>query len=44
MDPKTGKVGMILSFKEKEIVRYFDLDKRFLATKDIGLKKKKAVT
>ena len=35
---------MALHYKEKELMRYFDLDKRFLATRDIGLEKKKAAT
>ena len=33
-----------LNYKEKELVKYFDLDKRHLATRDIGVEKKKAAT
>lgn len=28
----------------KELMRYFDLDKRYLATRDIGVEKKKGTT
>ena len=31
-------------YKEKELIKYFDLDKRHLATRDIGVEKKKAAT
>jgi hypothetical protein len=33
-----------INYKEKELVKYFDLDKRHLATKEIGVEKKKAAT
>lgn len=32
IDYKTGSIGKSIQFKEKELVTYFDLDKRFLAT------------
>lgn len=35
----------IVNYKEKEIVQYFDLDKRHLATREtFGVEKKKAAT
>lgn len=36
--------NMVTNYKEKDLMRYFDLDKRFLATRDIGLEKKKGTT
>lgn len=33
IDYRTGSIGKSIAFKEKELVKYFDLDKRFLATK-----------
>ena len=48
IDYKTGSIGKSVSFKEKELIKYFDLDKRFLATNVIksqnaaGIQKKKA--
>jgi hypothetical protein len=33
-----------LQIKEKELIKYFDLDKRYMATRDIGITKKKAAT
>ncbi len=47
IDTKTGKYGTVIDYKEKELVRFFDLDKRYLATRDIGANvgtKKKAAT
>jgi hypothetical protein len=44
LEEKTGKSGYALQYNEKELIKYFDLDKRFMATRDIGLEKKKAVT
>jgi len=32
MDYEKGTLGKVLNFKEKELIKYFDLDKRFLAT------------
>ena len=42
VDKETGKTGRVLDYKEKELVKYFDLDNRFLATQDAGIQKKKA--
>lgn len=33
-----------VNYKEKELVKYFDLDKRHLATRDAGVEKKRAAT
>ncbi len=33
VDPKTGQPGKVVSYKPKEIIKYFDLDNRFLATR-----------
>jgi len=44
IDPKTGQHGKVLDYNEKEIKRYFDLERRFLATKDAGVEKKKGQT
>lgn len=43
-DYQKNSSGMALHYKEKELMRYFDLDKRFLASRDIGLEKKKGAT
>ena len=50
VDYKTGSIGKSINFKEKELVKYFDLDKRFLATNALAtadttkiIKKKAAV-
>mmetsp|Transcript_35602 Transcript_35602/g.54437 ORF Transcript_35602/g.54437 Transcript_35602/m.54437 type:complete len:80 (-) Transcript_35602:11-250(-) len=32
VDYEKGTLGKVLNFKEKELIKYFDLDKRFLAT------------
>ena len=32
VDYDKGTLGRVLNFKEKELIKYFDLDKRFLAT------------
>jgi hypothetical protein len=32
VDYEKGTLGKVITFKEKELVKYFDLDKRFLAT------------
>ena len=46
VDYDKGTLGRVLNFKEKELIKYFDLDKRFLATqandKDEPVIKKKA--
>ena len=34
IDPKTGKYARVLQYKEKELIKYFDLDKRYIATRD----------
>ena len=34
VDYEKGTLGKVLSFKEKELIKYFDLDKRFLATQN----------
>jgi hypothetical protein len=38
VDPKTGKTGRVVAYKQKEIVKYFDLDNRFLATRAVDTK------
>ena len=42
VDKETGKTGRVLGYKEKELIEYFNLDTRFLATQDAGIQKKKA--
>lgn len=45
IDVASGKYGRVINYKEKELVKYFDLDSRYLAThemQDEGLTKKKA--
>lgn len=42
IDVASGKYGRVINYKEKELIKYFDLDNRFLATRDQGLVKKKA--
>ena len=32
VDYEKGTMGKVITFKEKELIRYLDLDKRFLAT------------
>ncbi len=44
MDMSTGKTAYVNEYNEKELIKYFDLDKRFLATRDLGLVKKKGHT
>lgn len=44
IDLKTGQSAYVREYSEKELVKYFDLDKRFLATRDAGLTKKKGAT
>lgn len=44
LDLKTGKSIHANDYNEKELIKYFDLDKRFLATRDIGLEKKRGST
>lgn len=44
IDTKTGVYGKVVDYKEKELMRYFDLDKRYMATRDQGVIKKKAHT
>lgn len=41
IDLRTGKTSVVNDYNEKELVKYFDLDKRFLATQDLGVEKKK---
>jgi hypothetical protein len=36
--------SQVLNYKEKELIKYFDLDKRHLATRDIDVVKKRAAT
>jgi hypothetical protein len=33
VDPQTGKTANVVSYKPKELIKYFDLDNRFLATR-----------
>jgi len=40
----TGQQGRVIDYKDKELVKYFDLDQRYLATRDIGVEKKKGKT
>ena len=43
VDFEKGTLGRVISYKEKELIKYFDLDKRFLATfKEEQVVKKKA--
>jgi len=35
MDYEKGTIGKVISYKDKELIKYFDLEKRFLATKYI---------
>jgi hypothetical protein len=35
MDYEKGIITRVVSYKDKELIKYFDLDKRFLATKHI---------
>jgi hypothetical protein len=44
IDEKSGKAGYALNYNEKDLVKYFDLDKRWMATRDIGIEKKKGTT
>ena len=39
-----GKMSVSHNYYGKELMRYFDLDKRYLATRDIGVEKKKGTT
>jgi len=32
IDYEEGKLGRILNYKQKELMKYFDLEKRWLAT------------
>jgi len=32
VDYEKGTLGRVVTYKEKELIKYFDLDKRFLAT------------
>ena len=32
IDYEKGTIGKVISYKEKELIKYFELDKRFLAT------------
>jgi hypothetical protein len=32
VDYEKGTLGRVLNFKEKELIQYFDLEKRFMAT------------
>ena len=44
IDSETSKIGRVVDYKEKELIKYFDLDNRCMATQDIGIVKKKAFT
>ena len=44
IDPDTGKQARVVAYKEKELINYFNLDDRCMATQDIGIVKKKAFT
>ena len=47
MDYEKGTIGKVISYKDKELIKYFDLEKRFLATKHIlkqtPIKKKSSI-
>jgi len=32
VDVATGKAGRVINYKERELIKYFDLEARFLAT------------
>ena len=42
IDVASGKAGRVVNYKERELIKYFDLEARCLATQDIGIEKKKA--
>ena len=42
IDVTTGKAGRVVNYKERDLIKFFDLEQRYLATKDIGIEKKKA--
>ena len=42
IDVTTGKAGRVVNYKERELMKYFELEARYLATQDIGVEKKKA--
>ena len=44
IDEDTGKAARVISYKERELMKYFSMDARYLATQDIGIEKKKAFT
>lgn len=44
MQDEKGRDAVSVNYKEKELIKYFDLDKRWLATRDVGVQKKKAAT
>ena len=41
VDYEKGTLGKVISFKEKELIKYFDLDKRFLATNSVTASEEK---
>ena len=42
VDVTTGKAGRVVNYKERELLKYFEFEARYLATQDIGVEKKKA--
>ena len=42
VDVTTGKAGRVVNYKERDLIKFFDLEQRYLATKDTGVEKKKA--
>jgi hypothetical protein len=39
-----GREAVSVEYRERELIKFFDLDKRYLATRDLGLEKKKGAT
>ena len=42
IDVATGKAGRVVNYKERELLKFFELEARCLATQDIHVEKKKA--
>eukprot|EP01017_Pseudomicrothorax_dubius_P027919 TRINITY_DN3273_c0_g2_i2.p1 TRINITY_DN3273_c0_g2~~TRINITY_DN3273_c0_g2_i2.p1 ORF type:complete len:274 (-),score=59.32 TRINITY_DN3273_c0_g2_i2:95-916(-) len=39
IEEKTGKIGRVLKYDKKQLAKYFDLEKRFLATREAAARK-----
>lgn len=35
IDAKTKRIAKVLKYDKKELIKYFDLDKRYLSTRDL---------